>query len=98
VRAGLDGHISLDELRDCWLPISPWPYIERVRGRRILLIHARYDLTFPYDLSRQFISEFASRGLEHETALLPCGHYTTGKAPFKFLDGYYLVQFLRRRL
>ena len=98
VRAGLDGHITLEALRECWLPISPWPYIDRVRGRRILLVHARYDLTFPFDLSRQFISEFAARGVAHESALLPCGHYTTGKAPFKFLDGYLLVQFFRRNL
>jgi dienelactone hydrolase len=98
VRAGLDGAITLEELRDCWLPISPWPYIERVRGRRILLVHARYDLTFPYDLSRQFIAEFSARGVTHECALLPCGHYTTGKAPFKFLDGFFLTRFFVRNL
>lgn len=98
VRAGLDGHITLDTLRDCWLPISPWPYIDRVRGRRLLLVHARYDLTFPYDLSRQFISEFTARGVAHEAALLPCGHYTTGKAPFKFLDGFILTRFFVKNL
>ena len=37
-----------------WMPISPWPFIERVRGRSVLLVYARYDLTFPVDLSRQF--------------------------------------------
>jgi hypothetical protein len=31
-------------------------------------------------------------------ATLPCGHYTTGEAPFKFLDGYYLGNFLARHL
>ena len=98
VRAGLDGAITLEDLRDCWLPISPRPYIERVRGRRILLVHARYDLTFPYDLSRQFIAEFSARGVTHECALLPCGHYTTGKAPFKFLDGFFLTRFFVRNL
>ena len=30
--------------------------------------------------------------------VLPCGHYTTGIAPFKFLDGYYMASFLRRHL
>ena len=94
MRAGLDGHVTLDALRDYWMPISPWPFIERVRGREILLIYARYDLTFPVDLSRAFIDEFDRRGIPHETAVLPCGHYTTGKTPFKFLDGYYLTKFL----
>jgi hypothetical protein len=98
VRAGLDGHVTLDALRDYWLPISPWPFIDRVRGRDLLLVYALYDLTFPVDLSRTFIDEFQRRGIPHRTAVLPCGHYTTGRAPFKFLDGYYLTKFLVDRL
>ncbi len=98
VRAGLDGHVTLDTLRDYWMPISPWPFIERVRGRQVLLVYAQYDLTFPVDLSRAFIREFRQRQLPHQTALLPCGHYTTGKAPFKYLDGYYLTKFFVNRL
>jgi hypothetical protein len=80
------------------MPISPWPFIERVKPRDALLIYARHDLTFPVDLSRLFIREFARRGVPVDTAVLPCGHYTTGKAPFKFLDGYYLTKFLVNRL
>ncbi|MFO7303046.1 MAG: prolyl oligopeptidase family serine peptidase [Acidobacteriota bacterium] len=98
VRAGLDGHIALDDLRECWMPISPWPFIERVRDRRVLLVYARWDQTFPVDLSRRFVDEFRRRGLEHDLAVLPCGHYTTGKAPFKFIDGYHLTRFFVRRL
>jgi hypothetical protein len=98
VRQGLEGHLTLDELRACWMPISPWPFIERVGTRNVLLIYAVHDLTFPVDLSRMFLDEFSRRGVPHETAVLPCGHYTTGKAPFKFLDGYYLTRFLVKRL
>ena len=98
VRAGLEGHISLPDLRNCWMPISPWPFIDRVRGRGVLLVYARYDLTFPVDLSRQFLAEFARRDVPHHTAVLPCGHYTTAKAPFKYLDGYALTRFLVGRL
>jgi hypothetical protein len=29
---------------------------------------------------------------------MPCGHYTIGEAPFKFIDGYHIVSFLRRWL
>jgi dienelactone hydrolase len=93
VRETLEGHVGLDALREYWMPISPWPFIERVRGRRMLLVHARYDLTFPIDLSRKFLNEFTRRGVPHAQALLPCGHYTTGKTPFKYLDGYYLTKF-----
>lgn len=98
VREGLEGHITLDALRECWMPISPWPFIERVRGRPVQLIYARYDLTFPVDLSRRFIAEFAKRDVPHRVSLLPCGHYSTGKAPFKYLDGYYLANFFVRNL
>ncbi len=98
VRAGLDGHITLEQLRHAWLPISPWPFIERVKPRKILLIYARYDLTFPVDLSRSLLKEFDRLGVPHRTAVLPCGHYTTGKTPFKFIDGYWLISHLLRHL
>lgn len=98
VRAGLEGHVTLDDLREYWMPISPWPFVDRVRGRPILLVYARYDLTFPVDLSRRFIEEFARLGVGHEIAVLPCGHYTTGKVPFKYLDGYYLTRFFLENL
>ena len=58
VRAGLDGHVDLDLLRELWRPISPWSYMERARGRKTLLVYAKYDLTFPVDLSRKLVDEF----------------------------------------
>ena len=98
VRAGLDGAIDLDLLRRLWLPISPQPYVGRLRDVPVLLIYARYDLSFPVRLSRQLIADFERHGIRHDVRVLPCGHYTTGKAPFKWMDGYALVQFLRRNL
>lgn len=98
VRDGLDGHVTLDALRDYWMPISPWPFIERVRGRETLLVHARYDLTFPVDLSRRYLDEFTRREIPHRRAQLWCGHYSSGKTPFKFSVGYHLTRFLVERL
>jgi pimeloyl-ACP methyl ester carboxylesterase len=100
VRQGLDGSIDLDRLRRLWRPISPSAHMdrERLKETRTLLVYARYDLTFPVDLSEILIDEFARRDLPHEVAVLPCGHYSTGYAPFKFLDGYILTRFLRRNL
>jgi hypothetical protein len=98
VRAGLEQGVTLDELRELWMPISPWPFIDRIRGRKALLVYARYDLTFPPDLSRNFVDEFSRRGVTHDLAILPCGHYTTGKAPFKFLDAYHLTRFFLKNL
>ncbi len=98
VRAGLDGHVTLDELRDYWRPISPWSYLGRIDHARALLVYARYDLTFPVDLSRTLIAEFERRHIPHEVAVLPCGHYSTGMAPFKYLDAYVLIRFLKKVL
>jgi hypothetical protein len=98
VRGGLEGSIDLDLLRRMWLPISPQIYLDRIRDRKTLLVYARYDLTFPVDLSRELVGEFQRRGIPHELAVLPCGHYSTGVAPFKFLDGFVLARFLDRNL
>ncbi|MGH9349494.1 MAG: alpha/beta hydrolase family protein [Vicinamibacterales bacterium] len=98
VRSGLDGHIDLDRLRHLWRPISPWSYLDRAGATRTLLVYAKYDLTFPVDLSRLLVEEFARRRLPHDVAVLPCGHYSTGSVPFKYLDGYVLTRFLRRSL
>ncbi len=98
VRQGLNGNITLEALRDLWRPISPMTYLDRVATTATLLVYARWDLTFPPDLSRDLIAEFRQRGQDPEVALLPCGHYTTGYGPFKILDAYYLTRFLRRHL
>jgi len=98
VREGMDGHIELDLLRSLWQPISPRWYLERVRDRRTLLVYARYDLTFPRDLSEDLVREFRDKRVPHEVAVLRCGHYSTGKTPFKFVDGWILTRFLKRAL
>jgi dienelactone hydrolase len=98
VRQGLDGHVDLDTLRELWRPISPWSYLDRVQHVQTLLVYARYDLTFPVDLSLTLIEEFERRKLPHDVAVLPCGHYSTGSTPFKFMDGYLLARFLRKHL
>ena len=98
VRQGLEGNVDVDQLRDLWRPISPWSFIERLRDRRTLMVYAKYDLTFPVDLSLKLIEELRRRGIPLEVAVLPCGHYSTGAAPFKYLDGWYLGKFLATRL
>lgn len=98
VRQGLDGHIDLERLRRVWMPISPYPFVPRVRHARTLLVYALYDLTFPVNLSRRLIEEFERLGVEHEVTVLPCGHYSTGVTPFKWMDGLTLGRFLSRNL
>jgi len=98
VRAGFEGHITLDLLRKLWMPISPRAYVHRVTGKKTLLVYAKYDTTFPVHLSLDLVQAYTDLGIGYELSVLPCGHYTTGLAPFKYIDGYVLTKFLARYL
>lgn len=101
VRAGIEGALTLEELRELWLPISPLAFADRLtRGRRrpMRFIAARHDLTFPADLSREVIEGVRRTGHPLDVTWLPCGHYTSGERPWVYLDGYKIVSFIRRHL
>ncbi|HWS55614.1 MAG TPA: alpha/beta hydrolase family protein, partial [Pyrinomonadaceae bacterium] len=101
VRAGLEGVLTLEELRRLWLPISPMPFAERLLespARPMRFIAARHDLTFPADLSRDVIERVRRLGLPLDVTWLPCGHYTSGERPWVYLDGWKIVTFLRKHL
>jgi hypothetical protein len=42
------------------------------------------------------VEAFKRIGLNSELRVLPCGHYTTGETPFKFIDGWYMGSFVWR--
>jgi hypothetical protein len=42
------------------------------------------------------LDAFRRYGINLELRVLPCGHYTTGETPFKFIDGWYLGWFVYR--
>jgi hypothetical protein len=101
VREGLEEKVTLDELRDLWLPISPLPYLDKLKTlplRPLKFIYTLYDLTFPHDLSLQVRDEITKRNIPASFSWLPCGHYTLGEKPWMYLDGYKIVSFLRRHL
>jgi dienelactone hydrolase len=100
VRAGVEREITLDSLRDSWRAISPMSYFEQFSRfpKTSLVVYATYDLTFLPEFSREIVAEFRRRRLDHRVAVLPCGHYTTGETPYKFLDAWHLVRFLNHAL
>ena len=101
VRAGFGDQITLEELRDYWMPISPLPFMPRVAGmtrRPMRFIVARYDLTFPVELSRAAIAEARRYELPLDVVWLPCGHYTTGELPWKAIDAWKIAAFFRKQL
>ena len=100
VRQGLERGIDLEELRQLWLPISPRSYYQRLNGsgRKVMLVYARYDLSFPPDESRRLVSDFERLGIRHQKLVLPCGHYSTAKFPFNVVDGVAMARYLSRAL
>jgi len=95
--------LTQQRLRALWAAISPVSYYRRFAGaeaggpgKRVLLVYANYDLTFPREYSLQVVEAFRRCGIRFEPRVLPCGHYTTGEAPYKFLDGWYLGWFVYR--
>lgn len=98
IREGLEQELTQDRLRDVWRCISPMSYFdkyERVR-RKSLIIYATYDLTFLPEFSRIIVSEFERRKLDAQFKILPCGHYTTGETPYKYLDAFHIARFMKR--
>ncbi len=98
VRESLERSTTLDDLRRFWSPISPYPFIHRLggTGQKLLVLAGRYDLSFPYELSRKSFREFDRHGLDYELTTLPCGHYTMAHFPFYAIVGFRVVKFLRR--
>ena len=98
-RAGL----TQERLCALWSAISPVSYYERFKseeanaaGKNVLVVYANYDLTFPKEYSLQVVEAFRRDKIRFEPRVLPCGHYTTGETPYKYLDGWYLGWFVYR--
>ena len=79
---------------------SPPSYRRRYGAlpKKSVLTYAQYDTTFPPHLSKQVVDHARETNLDHQTVVLPCGHYTLGEWPFKFIDGYHICSFLKRHL
>jgi hypothetical protein len=86
-----------------WSAISPVSYYDRMAStevdgalKKVLLVYANYDLTFPRKYSLQVVDAFTRIGLNFEKRVLPCGHYTTGETPFQYIDGWHMGWFVYR--
>ena len=95
--------LTQERVRALWAAVSPVSFYEQFRGleangpgKNVLVIYANYDLTFPREYSLQVVEAFRRSGLRHEVRVLPCGHYTTGETPYKFIDGWYMGSFVHR--
>ena len=104
IRAALEeAKLTQERLQTLWSAISPVSYYEKFAGaaaggpeKKVLLVYADYDLTFPRQYSLEVVKAFRRCGLNFTARVLPCGHYTTGETPYKYIDGWYLGSFVWR--
>jgi hypothetical protein len=98
---GLRQHVTVDELREYWAPISPMPYVERGLGasKKAFMVHGKYDPTFVPELTKQMLTALRRHGSPNlRTLELHCGHYSLELPPFSHVAGYRMIKFLRSAL
>lgn len=96
----LRNHVTVDELREFWAPISPMPYVERGLGasKRAFMVYGKYDPTFLPELTEQMLSALRRHNAHPRTLGLHCGHYSLELPPFSHVAGYCMLAFLRSAL
>jgi len=93
-------HVTVDELREFWAPVSPMPYVERGlgAGKNAFMVHGKYDPTFLPELTAQMLAALRRNGAHPRTLELHCGHYSLELPPFSHIAGYRMLTFLRSAL
>ena len=88
--------ITQDQVRGIFASISPANFMTEFAAnpRRVLVIHATYDLTFIREYSLEVLRNFAAHKIDYVSKVLPCGHYTTGEFPYKYMDGWWMGSFV----
>ena len=93
-----DAGLTQNQVREIFAIVSPMSYMQRFaeNPKQVLVVHATYDLTFPLEYSLDVLKNLAALHIDCVSKVLPCGHYTTGETPYKYLDGWYLGSFVYR--
>ncbi len=97
VRAAFkEAGLTQADVRVLFAAISPSEYMATFAAnpKRVLVVHATYDLTFLREFSLEVLAGFRRYAVDYVSKVLPCGHYTTGETPYKYLDGWYLGSFV----
>jgi len=96
----LRAKVTPEEIRRFWAPVSPFPYISRLRGTRtkMMLVSGRYDPTFWWEFSSELMDELRRHQIPFDPLVLPCGHYSLGEPPFSWIVGGRFAGFLMQAL
>ena len=84
------------QVRECFRAISPMAYMDKFAAnpKKVLIIHAKYDLTFLEEFSLDVLANLERYKIDYVSRVLPCGHYTTGETPYKYMDAWFLGKFI----
>lgn len=96
IREAIQQVLTQDELRKALLGASPMVYFHKFARwpKRCLMLYAKYDLTFLPEFSEQIAAEFKRWGLNAMIKCMPCGHYTIGETPYKYMLGWNISRFV----
>jgi len=100
IKKSLEKNISQRNIHDYWEVISPLPYIKKftnVNPNHFIMI-GKYDLTFPYQLSRQVIVEYKKYNIPAEFRTMPVGHFTLRYPPYNYYVFGLMVNHFRKTL
>ncbi|MDZ4799206.1 MAG: alpha/beta hydrolase family protein [Bryobacteraceae bacterium] len=100
IRESIESEIELESLRQCWKAISPVYYLDKYKQhvKESKFIYTTYDTTFLPKYSKDIVEQIQKAKIKNSVAVLPCGHYTLGEAPYKYLVGWHICSFLVSRL
>ena len=102
IRAALESVLTREQLRNVWKAISPPSYAEKFKQidaaarKKVLVMYAKYDLTFLPEFSKEVVEMFENSAIDYRSIAMPCGHYTLGETPYKYIAGWNLGQFIYR--
>jgi hypothetical protein len=100
IKQSLEGAIDLERLRPLWASISPVYYMKQFARwkRKSKFIYTRFDTTFLPHLSEDVVRRIRDANIPNEVVVLPCGHYTLGETPFKYIVGYHICSYFVKHL
>ena len=101
IKASLEQNLSLERLQTVWDSMSPRFYMDQFaqhQEKKNLFIYTTYDTTFLPQYSEEILACVKQSGAPHKLVVLPCGHYTMGETPFKFVVGYHIISHIARKL
>jgi len=96
----LQSQMTREELTRYWSPISPFPYVHRIKAssQRAFMVSGKYDPTFCPEFSEELFEALHRDRIEVERLVLPCGHYSLGLPPFSWIVGGRFAAFFQRTL